>query len=144
MTARPRGAEAEAVRLFAHWDPDEGAAQALRLHVEVLDARLAAWQGWLPEELPLTAGEGRGDMALWLDLDQGRLSALSGELDLQGLTLRRGERQTTLAGLRGRFDWRQQTDGWLLRAYGDTDPDDSTRPCSTAEGCATALQLHQD
>jgi uncharacterized protein (TIGR02099 family) len=71
----------------------------------------------IPEDLPLklVLKAGSGDFELWGTVQNSQLTALSGQINSNNLSLQRPDRKKLqLSNLSSRFDWRNQVNSWRL------------------------------
>ncbi len=89
-----------------------------RVFVELRDTSLSGWEAWV--DLPGGVERGTGAVRLWAEMQAGRLTSLTTDLELTSVRARLAPGLDELAfdAMSGRLAWRQLPDGFELAANG--------------------------
>ena len=86
------------------------------LYANLGDTDIAAWRAWVA--LPYRINQGHGALQLWTEFKQGRPTALSAWVQLQGVKARLGRNlpELEVAQLNGQLSWRELARGFEFKA----------------------------
>ena len=119
VTAVPPDGLAAPLELRAEWrgsDLSRIADWHGQVFVELRDTSLSGWEAWV--DLPGGVQSGTGAVRLWAEMQAGRLTSLTGDVELASVRARLAPDLEALAfdAMSGRLSWRQLPDGFELAA----------------------------
>lgn len=94
-----------------------------RLFVQLQNVDLKSWQEWIPPQTALTLEHGRGSIRAWMDIDAGRLSRWTADINLRKAAVRFAQHLAPLEidHLYGRSGWSRTKDAqdeqWFVRDF---------------------------